>query len=125
MSKAHTNSNRFPQQYWSIVEIVGEQEQTLELPFDTKQSAHNFRQRFYSFRKAALRELPKVVDGLENPKIFALDALYLTIEPNGDRFNVVIAHRSTSPDGLIINEAIEKLKKGEEQAGERGGPHAD
>lgn len=105
-------TDRFPREYWDIVEVVGEQEQILRIPFSTKAAAHNLRQRLYRFRNLAITELPKMVDGFENPKILALHSLYLLIEePQGDNPNwhVVISPRSQTPDAVNIRKALNAL----------------
>lgn len=113
-----TGTRRYPQEYWDIVEIVGEQEEILRIPFKLRSAAHNLRQRLYKFRNEAIKELPKEIDRLQNPRILALDALYITIEERTEKdknYYVVIAPRSTTPDAVMIREAIKKLRNGEEK----------
>lgn len=105
-------TDRFPREYWDIVEVVGEQEQILRIPFPTKAGAHNLRQRLYRFRNLAIQELPKLIDGFDNPKVLALHALYLYIEePQGDNpnYHVVITPRSATPDAVNIRNALNAL----------------
>jgi hypothetical protein len=113
---------RFPLEFWEIVELVGEQEQTMHLLFPSEALARNFRQRIYKFRARAIKELTASPAG--EAKIIALDALYITVENlepqgyathRGKPWQVTIAPRSTTPDAVLIRAEIDRLRlKGEQ-----------
>ncbi len=100
------STSRYPIQYWALAEKVGEDGHQVDMEFDTRGQAHNFRQRFYAFRKAALKELTD-----EDRKI-KFDAIYIElIESTDGKWIVSIIHRNNSKDGTMIDAALNKLKE--------------